>query len=131
MLDLYIFDYWITNPDRSLTKYGGNPNAFFDVSQSSLVVFDHNLAFDTDFSITNHKELHLASTIWNCEQKRIDDQSYYGDRFAEVMTRWQQITDQVPVEWFDDEASKSSFIENIKVFWSNPIGHLILRQYGQ
>jgi hypothetical protein len=115
MLDLYVFDYWINNPDRSLTKYGGNPNAFYDISQSSLVVFDHNLAFDEQFSVEAHKELHLASTIWNSEQIRIDDKPMYSDRFAVIMGNWQRITEQIPSEWFDNENAKSSFMANIKV----------------
>ncbi|UAL42157.1 hypothetical protein K8B83_14870 [Shewanella inventionis] len=115
MLDLYIFDYWISNPDRSLTKHGGNPNAFYDISKSSLIIFDHNLAFDEQFSVGTHKELHLASTVWNCEQTRIDDKPMYSERFAIIMDNWQHIIEQVPSEWFENENAKSSFMANIKV----------------
>lgn len=115
MLDLYIFDYWVKNSDRCLTKLGGNPNAFYDLNQSSIVVFDHNLAFDAEFSIENHKALHLASTVWNCHQMRIDDQIVYSDRFDAVMANWQQFSDAIPLDWFDNEAAKTSFLEAIKV----------------
>ncbi|MCU8044393.1 MULTISPECIES: HipA family kinase [unclassified Shewanella] len=115
MLDLYIFDYWVKNSDRCLTKFGGNPNAFYDLNQSSIVIFDHNLAFDDNFSIANHKDLHLASTVWNCEQKRMDDQLIYSDRFDAVMVHWQQFADEIPLDWFDNEAAKSSFLDTIRV----------------
>lgn len=115
MRDLYIFDYWINNSDRNLTSLGGNPNAFIDINQLSLVIFDHNLAFDNDFSIANHKDLHLASTVWNCEQKRMDDRPIYSDRFDAVMVHWQQFTDEIPLDWFDNEAAKSSILDTIRV----------------
>lgn len=115
MLDLYIFDYWINNSDRSLTNLGGNPNAFIDINQASLVIFDHNLAFDNNFSVADHKSLHLASNIWNCDQTRIDDKLIYCDRFIDVMRHWQRFCDEIPIDWFDNEKAKSSFLDTIKV----------------
>jgi hypothetical protein len=47
--DLYIFDYWIKNADRTLSESGGNPNLFYKQSTNEVVVVDHNLAFDSAF----------------------------------------------------------------------------------
>lgn len=62
--DLYMFDYWINNGDRTLTVFGGNPNLYYNVVSQSLVVIDHNLAFEQSFSLKDHKKLHVASSIF-------------------------------------------------------------------
>jgi len=41
---LLIFDWWVMNPDRILTKAGGNPNLLWSLSQNQLHVIDHNLS---------------------------------------------------------------------------------------
>lgn len=115
MLDLYLFDYWIRNSDRTLTSLGGNPNVFMDISQRSLVIFDHNLAFDDDFAVEDHKQIHMASSIWNCEQARLDDKPTYTDRLDKLMDNFDEYANEIPVEWFDNAEAKASFIGNIKV----------------
>lgn len=42
--DVLVFDWWVRNADRTLTEFGGNPNLFWDVIKSELVVMDHNQA---------------------------------------------------------------------------------------
>lgn len=115
MRDLYLFDYWIKNQDRTLTNLGGNPNAFVDISERSMVIFDHNLAFASDFSIDDHKQTHLASIIWNAEQARLDDKPTYSDRLDKLMNHFDEYVNHLPLEWFDNTDAKTSFIGNIKV----------------
>jgi hypothetical protein len=45
-----MFDWRIKNGDRTQTDVGGNPNLFWDVDNDSLLVLDHNQAFDPDFA---------------------------------------------------------------------------------
>jgi hypothetical protein len=59
--DVLAFDWWVRNGDRTLSAAGGNPNLFWDIDESQLVVLDHNLAFDDDFSVENFVELHAFS----------------------------------------------------------------------
>ncbi len=44
--DLVAFDWWIKNGDRQLTEIGGNPNLLWTPESDSMVVIDHNMAFD-------------------------------------------------------------------------------------
>ncbi|MCL1161468.1 hypothetical protein L2728_06150 [Shewanella chilikensis] len=102
MLDLYAFDYWIKNGDRCLTERGGNPNLFIDMRHSSVVVVDHNLAFDEHFSLEDHKQIHVASKFWNSEQSRMFDRAFYEDKFRKAFSKFDGFTAQIPDSWRQD-----------------------------
>ncbi len=47
---LYAFDHWIANGDRSLGDDDGNPNLMYKFADKRVIVFDHNLAFKTNYN---------------------------------------------------------------------------------
>jgi len=61
---VYLFDYWIKNEDRTGTEFGGNSNLFINVSDSSLIVLDHNLAFDPNYNAEDAKRYHICREAW-------------------------------------------------------------------
>lgn len=102
--DVAVFDYWIGNEDRTLTRLGGNPNLFWDVDSSKLSVFDHNLAFSSDYRLGEALKQHpfrenLKAVLNDDEVKR-----EYIQKFALILQDWQSIVDDIPDEWlFVDE----------------------------
>ncbi|ULB09168.1 hypothetical protein ORIO_04410 [Cereibacter azotoformans] len=102
--DLVAFDYWVGNADRTLTERGGNPNLFWDVDRDSLVVLDHNLAFDADASL----DVLLASHIFKNDLLEIVADAalrqHYTESFQGVIGVWPELVDNIPEEWlYSDE----------------------------
>lgn len=63
--DVIAFDWWVRNGDRNLTVAGGNPNLLWNPEgEGSLVVIDHNLAFDPDFWRTTSSRSMCLRTIF-------------------------------------------------------------------
>lgn len=101
--NLYVFDYWIRNNDRTLTAKGGNPNLFYDMNTGSPVVLNHNLAFDKYFSIQSHKELHVASTRINGLD--LLDRQDYERKMDECMNMLPSLLDKLPEGWVEHYSS--------------------------
>lgn len=99
--DLYMFDYWINNGDRNLTVYGGNPNFFVHQKTGQPYVIDHNLAFDQEFDIENHKKLHVCAPYvkW-AELFEIERQRYEG-MFAKSLDALDNALKEMPDEWLE------------------------------
>lgn len=90
--DVLAFDWWVRNADRTLTEQGGNPNLFWDVNDQSLVVLDHNQAFDRHFSKQSFLEQHAFSA---------ERRSLFGDWVvqAEYQKRMQAALEILPSIW--------------------------------
>lgn len=77
-----------------------------------MIVIDHNLAFDRDFSKTEFLKSHAFS---HQRGNLLDDMIYreqYSQRFREVLAKWDDICDSVPKEWLfvdEDESVKTDF----------------------
>lgn len=97
--NLYVFDYWIRNNDRSLTVKGGNPNLFYNMGSGTPVVLDHNLAFDKEFSLEQHKNLHLASGF--VQGLDLCDRQYYENKMNNCMEKLPDLLDKLPEEWME------------------------------
>ncbi|MER2491221.1 HipA family kinase [Catenovulum sediminis] len=110
--DLYVFDYWIKNADRNLTKLGGNPNLFYAQSSLALKVVDHNLAFDNGFLIAEHHKFHVSSDYWPA-QIDYDVLQNYEQRMADAFANWQQIVEQIPEDWREGVADYHGIIERM------------------
>ncbi|WP_268410226.1 HipA family kinase [Alteromonas sp. a30] len=103
--DLFVFDYWIKNDDRNLTENGGNPNLFQDITTKKLVVFDHNLAFDTDFDLTTFKNTHVSSFLMKGQQDLFEqtlDITSYQSRLNTVYAEFDNVVASLPREWLDE-----------------------------
>ena len=99
--DLYMFDYWVMNGDRTLTDKGGNPNFFIHQMTSKAYVIDHNLAFDDEFDLELHKTIHVCSQykqwvgLFSIERER------YTHLFETAITSLNQALAEIPEEWLD------------------------------
>jgi len=118
LLDLFLFDYWIKNSDRTLTDKGGNPNLYYNIVTGNLVVFDHNLAFENDFSSHEHKKLHAASSVVKGQTDLfvdVIDRRKYQARFADAMTDFDEIVGAIPLEWLEGLKDADGEINRIRV----------------
>jgi hypothetical protein len=86
--------------ERTLTAQGGNPNLFWDIETNSLVVIDHNLAFDTDFSAQNFVQSHVFHGQWHAMVRDNVYQEELRYKFASAMENWEAICSTVPSEWW-------------------------------
>ena len=112
------FDWWIKNEDRTLTESGGNPNLFWDPDKEKLVVIDHNLAFDDDFSIDRFKELHVFNRQNNQLFNNPANASEYIEKYKRVLNSWSEICDSLPEEWYylDSEMNDLANIDLDKIY---------------
>jgi hypothetical protein len=112
--DLYVFDYWIHNADRNLTKWGGNPNLFFKHSNLGMIVLDHNLAFDHQFELQSHRQLHVSSQFWPA-QMDYDLQQNYKERIEVALTNWDDLVSDISDDWKEGVTDFDGLIEQIKL----------------
>lgn len=116
--DLYVFDYWIRNADRNLTAFSGNPNLFYKQSNLDVIVLDHNLAFDKNFSPKNHVELHVGKMFWPA-QLDYDMQQKYEKRMESALEHWDQIITQIPDDWKEAVLDFDGLIKQIRLILLN------------
>lgn len=104
LIDLFVFDYWLKNDDRTLTEKGGNPNLYQSLVTKKLVVFDHNLAFDPDFDFSSFKSLHVASFLFRGQRdlfvKPIKREAYQP-RLVLACSELDLIVAALPDEWLE------------------------------
>ncbi len=112
--DLYVFDYWIRNADRNLTELSGNPNLFYKQSNLEVIVLDHNLAFDNDFSIENHHKLHVSTQFWPV-QIDYELQHSYEERIKMALANWDDLVANIPDDWKEGVANFDGLINEIKL----------------
>lgn len=118
LLDLFMFDYWIKNSDRTLTDKGGNPNLYYNIVTGDLVVFDHNLAFEHDFSSLDHKSIHAASSVIKGQTDLftdVIDKAHYQAKFEEAMLDFDAVINIIPQEWLDGLKDADGEIDRIRV----------------
>lgn len=116
--DLFMFDYWINNGDRTLTELGGNPNLYFNVVSGELVVFDHNLAFDKNFSVEIHKNLHVSSFLFRGQTDLFEpmvERPKYEKKFTQALNGLDAIIATIPEEWLNEIPDALGEIERIRV----------------
>lgn len=93
--DVLVFDWWVRNEDRKW----GNPNLLWDNAAQELVVIDHNMAFDRDFSAGHFREQHIFRDCWDSIAGDLERQAFYADKLLGVLDRWEEACDNVPPEW--------------------------------
>jgi len=60
---ILLFDWWVQNQDRTLSGVSGNPNFFITLGADEGVgIFDHGMAFDTDFDEDDFWRTHAMRT---------------------------------------------------------------------
>lgn len=104
--DVLIFDRWIRNSDRTLSKLGGNPNMLWEPRGKNLILIDHNLAFDINFDsnefYTSHVFANEPMGLITCEheiESSLARRQYYEESFEQALSSWNSIIDELPDEW--------------------------------
>jgi hypothetical protein len=98
--DVIAFDWWVHNGDRNMTAKGGNPNLLWNPEdEGSLVVIDHNLAFDPNFSANDFLNLHVFADDIPSMFSDFLIRKAYTARFAEALGKWDEICDTLPESW--------------------------------
>jgi len=98
--DILVFDWWIRNSDRSLTDKGGNPNLLWDGGNESLVVIDHNVAFELDMDTGAFFDTHVFKDEINVVFPDWAARQAYRDRLSEAFAAFDQACEDVPEEWW-------------------------------
>lgn len=101
--DLFLFDYWIKNEDRTMGQSGGNPNLFLDGRSNSYVVVDHNLAFDPNYNFAKNASLHLGYPFWFNQQHDQLWRDYYSPKLEIALDGLAQYAASLPEEWLAAE----------------------------
>jgi len=97
--DLLMFDYWVKNGDRTLTEYGGNPNLLWDSEDKSLVVIDHNNAFDEYIIKDDFFHCHIFNNQWAIVLGDMIKRNKYEEIFNHILLGWEDIVASIPSEW--------------------------------
>jgi hypothetical protein len=98
--DVLAFDWWVRNGDRNMTAMGGNPNLLWNPKDGgSLVVIDHNLAFDPAFSETDFLKLHVFADDIPAMFSDFLVREAYKARFAGALGIWTEACDNLPKSW--------------------------------
>ncbi|GIU52015.1 hypothetical protein TUM4438_43560 [Shewanella sairae] len=103
--DLFFFDYWIQNDDRNLTERGGNPNFFVHQKTLEPFVLDHNLAFNKDFSLAEHKLYHVGAKFWNGLD--LIDREDYEKRIRKCTIVLDKAFKSLPKDWLENDPNGS------------------------
>lgn len=102
--DMLVFDWWVRNQDRTLTKLSGNPNLLWDAREQRLAVIDHNLAFDLGFDAIEFSEAHVFSAQFSAVFRDLAECAEYSHRLSEALATWNTACETLPPEWwFVDE----------------------------
>lgn len=99
--DVIAFDWWVRNGDRNMTAMGGNPNLLWNPADGgSLVVIDHNLAFDPTFSEKDFLKLHVFADDIPAMFSDFLVREAYTARFAAALGIWEEACNNVPASWW-------------------------------
>jgi hypothetical protein len=93
--DVLVFDWWVRNSDRLI----GNPNLLWDASTKKLVVIDHNLAFDADFSVPDFIEHHIFASQWPEISEDLVLQADFSTRLSAALAEAAPACENTPTEW--------------------------------
>ena len=98
--DIFVFDWWVCNQDRTLTVHGGNPNLLWDYQQNQLVVIDHNLAFDEADATLACYETHVFYREGTEALADYFAKDTFGKRLEDALAGFELACDNVPSAWW-------------------------------
>lgn len=96
--ELFLFDYWIANGDRTLSEKGGNPNLFYQAQSEKFWVLDHNLAFDSELSTELFNETHLGRQAW-IQSRDLLTREHYQPKLEACLSQLSAIFNDIPEQW--------------------------------
>lgn len=98
--DVLVFDWWLHNEDRHLTKLGGNPNLLWDMQTQQLAVIDHNQAFDRDFNAQQFLDSHVFAACWNRVFADHVERERYRIKMQNALAGLEAIRVNIPESWW-------------------------------
>ena len=131
--DIFVFDLWIRNQDRTLSTLGGNPNLLWNAKDNAISVIDHNLAFDRDFNRADFAQGHVFSQEMSNITGDMIERRMYEERLTGALSAWEIARACAPQEWWfvdpeqtlptpfvADELYRSLQMVNDQEFWNLP-----------
>jgi len=97
--DIAVFDRWIRNYDRTLSAYGGNPNLLWAADSSSVVMIDHNNAFDSPTDRQTFIASHIFGRAFLEICRDANEIVAYRNRLDQALDGWADIVSSVPQSW--------------------------------
>ncbi|MFZ2726200.1 MAG: HipA family kinase [Methylococcaceae bacterium] len=111
---ILLFDLWIENEDRTLSKdYSGNPNLLWQSSSHQLYIIDHNLAFDSEFNLALFKETHVFQALFSEHQLDICEKIEFETLLLNSLKNWSQWWHKIPQEWQEQNEDTKLFCPQI------------------
>lgn len=107
---IYAFDHWILNGDRSMSETGGNANLIERLSDNTLIVIDHNLAFSGSYSPTE-LVTHACRGAWIVASADYFFETDLRYRMLKAGRLLSEIIDALPEDWTDGE---DDFLKHIE-----------------
>ncbi|ENW7709879.1 hypothetical protein HLE35_002016, partial [Neisseria gonorrhoeae] len=89
------FDWFVRNEDRTI----GNPNLLYRNCNNSLIVIDHNCAFDTGFNPNNFLQNHIFSSAF---RQILEDWVLREEMelwLKSALPAYRKACDNLPPEW--------------------------------
>lgn len=103
-MDILVFDRWIRNYDRTLSPLGGNPNLLWAADSNSVVMIDHNNAFDQTMSGQAFASVHMFGDDYLSICHDATLVTAYREALDGALSGWDAIVSSVPQAWlFLDE----------------------------
>ena len=100
--ELVAFDAWILNEDRKLGLSGGNPNILMVPSgDPSIMIIDHDSAFDTAFANASFRNSHLGRSFL-ARWIPVSARESWENKTKSATNKLDSIWRQIPDEWFFD-----------------------------
>lgn len=97
--DIMVFDRWVRNYDRSLSAQGGNPNLLWASDTKSVVMIDHNNAFDGPLEGHLFADRHIFGAEYLLLRHDKAGMAAYSQRLGHSMEQWPDIVASLPPEW--------------------------------
>lgn len=97
--DIAVFDRWIRNYDRTLSAQGGNPNLLWATDSGSVVLIDHNNAFDQPIDRGSFAETHIFGADFLEVCRDVNEIATYRVRLDRALEGWDAIVSSVPQSW--------------------------------
>ncbi|MCV0394356.1 MAG: hypothetical protein K5878_03240 [Rhizobiaceae bacterium] len=97
--EIAVFDRWIRNYDRSLSIRGGNPNLLWANDEQTLVMIDHNNAFDCAVDLDEFVSGHVFGRDFLDACHDPDGIASYRARLDKALVSWEEIISAVPSAW--------------------------------
>lgn len=98
--EIFLFDYWICNSDRTLGPAGGNPNLLMS-QDVPVALIDHGNAFDENFVPADLLQTHVfaaSRSHWLDTTHR----HAWQNQALHVSTTLEALWDLIPETWHED-----------------------------